>query len=87
MRPLKELLIILRYEFLKGNCHCLCKAAYNTHYINRSVSMHDYHTMIFYLNQNRPEVPGRPSSEYMYWWPIGEQTPRIEWLEQEISKL
>lgn len=50
----------------------------------RVINAEEYFQLYEYLSKNRPK---EPLTESMFWWPMGQDKPRIEFLENLIKQL
>jgi hypothetical protein len=95
MRPIKELLVLLR-DYLPGNINddyggSLCWAAGNMCLMDDVISSGERNDLLDYIEQHRPDgvgdYYGGSWARSGFWWPYGELTPRIEFLNKLIDEL
>ena len=86
-RSIKELLIILRDNthicFFTKYCMGICSVVQ----VLRGEGIITWDESILLINYIAINGPYGSASCGVYWWPAGELTPRLEWLNQQIEKL
>jgi len=81
MRTEKELLeLMLQYQvyFQTGMCNWV-ERFYAFDLIDES----EYKLLYNYIQNHEPEE----TNDILYWWPVGELQPRIDWINEQIKLL
>ena len=87
MRNIKTLLEILLDQYQNNSddkirSKGLCLAVFMLH-DHRIINLYDRKALLYVIKANRPKSVVSP----IYWWAQGRTAPRIEFLEQLISKI
>lgn len=79
-RSILELLELLLKEILDGNLRTgMCGIALHKH-LHNNMTDHEYFNICAYISNSRPGS----GENRAYFWPIGNDKPRIEWLNRHI---
>ena len=95
MRTIKELLILLREKLpevinLDGN-GSICYAT--THLWigdDNLITLNEMHVLDNYIEEHKPKDAGDydgPDGSTHFWWPYGELSPRLEFIDKLIAEL
>jgi len=85
-RPIKELLILLRDYFPKSHADgrdALCFAIHDLWKDHKIISYNEAKKLDRHIHAHRPN----PNSKAAYFFPLGELTPRMKFLNKLISEL
>jgi hypothetical protein len=81
MRTTKELLeVMLQYQvyFKAGLCQWI-----NRLYSIDIIDVSEYKLLYSYIQNHELEK----TNDILYWWPVGELQPRIDWINEQIKLL
>ena len=90
MRTIKELLEMLR-QFIPENIitdmgGSICYSIMDMYY-NDLINKTEETGLLKYIESNRPPECIEKQNELDFWWPYGELTPRLEFLDKLIAEL